>query len=87
MSWCIGLLRELAGSSHSTALCACWLQLLLFHHVDSALSVLAAASAAVRACCLLARGARRLCHIVQGFTDGSTARWAATSTMSGVVDG
>jgi hypothetical protein len=80
-------LRELAGSSRSSALCACSFQLLLIYDVESALSVLAAASAAVGACCLLVRGARRLCRVVQSFTDGWTARWAATSTMSGVVDG
>jgi hypothetical protein len=48
--------------------------------------MLVAASAAVGACCLLARGVRRLCRVVQSFTDGWTARCAATSTASGVVD-
>jgi hypothetical protein len=53
-------LRELAGSSRSSALCACSFQLLLIYDVESALSVLAAASAAIGACCLLARSARKV---------------------------
>jgi len=80
-------LGELAGSSRSSALCACSFQLLLIYEVELALSVLAATSAAVGACCLLARGTRRLCLAVQDFIDGGKARWAAVSTMSGVVDG
>jgi hypothetical protein len=60
---------------------------LLIYDVESALSVLAAAAAAVGTYCLLARGARRLYRVVQCFTDGWTAWWAVTSTMSGVVDG
>jgi hypothetical protein len=59
---------------------------LLIYDVESALSVLAA-SAAVGACCLLGRGARRLRRVVQSLTDGWTARWAAKSTMSDVIDG
>lgn len=70
-----------------SALCACSFQLLLIYNVESASSVLAAASMAVGARCLLARGARRLCRVVHSFTDGWTAWWAVTSTMSGVVDG
>lgn len=81
------LLRELAGSSRRSALYVCSFQLLLIYDVKSALSVLAATSAAVGACCLLARGTPRLCRVVQSLIDGWTARWAATSTMSGVVDG
>jgi len=60
---------------------------LLIYDVESAFSVLTAASAAVGACCLLARGARKLCRVVHSFTDGWTASWAAASTMSGVIDG
>lgn len=40
-------------------------QLLFIFDVEPALSLLAAESAAVGACCLLARGARRLCRVVQ----------------------
>jgi hypothetical protein len=79
--------RELAGSSRSSALCVRSFYLLLIYDVESAMSVLATASAAIGACCLLARGAHRLCRVLQSFTDGWTARWAAMSTTSGVVDG
>ena len=58
MSRFLVFLCKLARSSRSSALYACSFQLLLIYDVESALSVLAAAAAAVGTCCLLARGAR-----------------------------
>jgi hypothetical protein len=79
--------HKLAGSSRSSALCTWPFQLLLIYDVEAAFSVLAAALAAVGACCLLVRSARSLCHDVQSFTDGWTVRRAVTATVSGHVDG
>jgi hypothetical protein len=86
MSRCNGLSAR-AGELITLQCTLCvFVQLLLVYDVESALSVLTAALAAVGVCCLLARGARRFCRVVQSVTDGWTARWAATLTMSDVVD-
>lgn len=87
MGRCFGLPAKAGGLVALLCILYVFSQLLLIFDVESAFSLLAAGSAAVGACCLLARGARRLCRVVQSFTDAWTARWAATSTMSGIVDG
>jgi hypothetical protein len=61
---------KLAGSLRSSALCAFSFQFLLIYNVESAVSLLTTASAAVGAYCLLSGGARRLCRVVQSFTHG-----------------
>lgn len=85
------LLKPLPVGNRLTALLCilCVFSRLLFIIDDEpAWSLLAVAwAAAVEECYLQARGARRLCCVVQSFIDGWTARWAATSTMSGVIGG
>jgi hypothetical protein len=83
MSLCIGLPARAGRLVALISISCLFFRLLLICDVESALSMLAAAGS----CCLQARRARRPCHVVQSFLDGWTARWAATSTLSGVVDG
>jgi hypothetical protein len=83
MSLCIGLLARAGRLVALISIFCVFFRLLLICDVESALSMLALA----RSCCLQARRARRPCRVVQNFPDGWMARWAATSTMSGVVGG
>jgi hypothetical protein len=40
-----------------------------------------------KSCWMCVRFAHGFFHVVQSFSDGSTARWRALSTMSGLVGG
>jgi hypothetical protein len=74
VSVCVGLSVR-AGELIALLRNACiFSRLLLIFDVESPSSLLAAASAAVMACSLLMRSARRLCLVVQSFTDGCWAR-------------
>jgi hypothetical protein len=86
MSWCVDLSARARGLIALQCTCACSFQLLLIYDVESPLSMLAGALAAVGSCCLLAVGADFVV-LWQGIPDGRRARWAASSTISGVVDG
>lgn len=85
MSLCVGLPARAGGLVSLLCIFCVFFRLLLICDVELALSLLLAG--VVKSCCLPVRRACRPCPVVQSFPGGWTMGWAASSPMSGLVDG